>query len=63
MNEVDCSSEMAIEMKRPTIKEELIRKKERYEVMLKDIEEAITALESNPGVETVLNMIAKTGRY
>jgi hypothetical protein len=63
MNEVECSAKQAVELRSPSIKEELIRKKERYRVMLKDIEEAIAALEDNPAVETVLNLIAKTGRY
>jgi len=61
--DADCAEKAVCELWQPTIKEGLIRKKERYEAMLLDINEAISALESNPAVETVLNLIAKTGRY
>ena len=60
----DCGAKQAVcDLREPTIKEDLLRKKGRYEAMLLDINEAISALESNPAVETVLNLIAKTGRY
>jgi len=63
VSDCEVSAKQAIECRQPTIKEELIRKKGRYEAQLSDINEAIAALDNNPAVETVLNLIAKTGRY
>jgi prophage tail gpP-like protein len=57
---------MPVETKRmeePTVTENLKMKRAKLEKQLFDINAAIEALESNPGVEKVLNLISKTGRY
>lgn len=47
----------------PDLKENLLRKKKQYEFKLQEINNAIRALEENPGVEKILNLVSKTNRY
>ena len=50
-------------LEEPTVTDNLKMKKANLEKQLADVNAAIDALESNPGVEKVLNLISKTGRY
>jgi len=47
----------------PTLLQNLNMKKSSLEAQLKDVNDAISALEANPEVEKILNLIGKTGRY
>lgn len=47
----------------PDLKEGLINRKQRLEVQLKDINDAIEALERNPEVARILELVGRAGRY
>lgn len=60
----DCEkSPTTRNLEEPTVTDNLKMKKAKLEKQLADVNAAIDALESNPGVEKVLNLISKTGRY
>jgi hypothetical protein len=48
-------------LKQATIEERLINKKSRLEYELKEVNEALEALQANPGVLKVLCLISKIG--
>jgi len=62
MKEVMCdeSPKMCI---KPDLKDGLVSKKVRLEAQLADINNAIAALESNPEVARLLELVGKAGRY
>lgn len=55
-----CAS---IEMEQTDVTQSLFLKKARLERQLADINAAIDALQSSPGIEKVINLLHKTGRY
>lgn len=64
LNSMECAKEVTPRPLEPaTVTEELKIKKAMLEKKLADVNAAIEALEANPGVEKVLNLISKTGRY
>jgi len=59
-----CAEQMGtLTAERPTLMESLTLKRDQLNKQLADITEAIQALEENPQVERVLNLITKTGRF
>ena len=44
---------------RPTMKDKLLGKKQRHEAKLKEVDDALAALEANPEIERVLNLVSK----
>ena len=44
---------------RPTMKDKLLGKKARYEKQLKEVNDALEALNENPEIERVLNVVSK----
>jgi len=44
---------------RPTMKDKLLGKKQRYEKQLKEVNDALEALRENPEIERVLNVVSK----
>jgi chaperonin cofactor prefoldin len=57
---LDCGQ---AEISNPDLKEGLINRKQRLEVQLKDINDAIEALERNPEVARILELVGRAGRY
>ena len=47
----------------PSMRDTLRNKRASLESQLQEVNEAITALDENPGVERVLDLITKTTRY
>ena len=47
----------------PTLRDTLRNKRASLESQLQEVNEAIAALDENPGVERVLDLITKTTRY
>lgn len=47
----------------PTAREQLIRRRADLEEQLKDVTEAISALDSNPEIERVLTLVGRTVRF
>ena len=58
-----CERSLEEPLEEPTVTDKLKMKKAKLERQLADVNAAIEALESFPGVEKVLNLISKTGRY
>ncbi len=48
---------------KPTLTERLKREQADLSSRLKEVTEAITALEANPQVQTVLDLVQKVARY
>ena len=46
-----------------TVKERLLDQRSRYTETLKEINDAIAALDANPEIEKVLTLVGKTIRY
>lgn len=46
-----------------TVKEKLLDQRNRYTEILKEVNDAIAALEANPEIEKVLTLVGKTVRY
>jgi len=46
-----------------TVKEKLLDQRNRYMEILKEVNDAIAALEANPEIEKVLTLVGKTVRY
>lgn len=47
----------------PTMSEFLTAKRDRLKVQIQDLESAIAALNSNPGIVNVLELIRRVNRY
>ncbi len=50
---------LGIVSSRPTMKDKLLGKKARYEKQLKEVNDALEALNENPEIERVLNVVSK----
>jgi len=60
----DCCDAGAIGRARElTVKEKLLDQRNRYMEILKEVNDAIAALEANPEIEKVLTLVGKTVRY
>jgi len=56
-----CPSSVPMEEIRPSMTERLKRKREYLLAELARLDEAISAIEANPGTQTVLDALAKLG--
>jgi len=60
----ECSTgELSRNASIPTISEKLQMEKDRLESRLKEVNEAIEALDATPEVKTAVNAIAKLGHF
>ncbi|KKK82552.1 hypothetical protein LCGC14_2802250 [marine sediment metagenome] len=50
---------LGIASSRPTMKDKLLGKKARYAKQLQEVNDALDALEQNPEIERVLNVVSK----
>lgn len=62
MNDYPCEVETK-SLTKPDLKEGLVMKKNRLELQLKEVNEAIAALEANPEVARLLELVGRAGRY
>lgn len=53
----------ARELRPPTVREQLLQQKEALTARLKEVDEAIAALDENPAVEKVLTLVGRTVRF
>lgn len=58
-----CDNAMTGRARELTVKERLLDQRNRYTEILKEINEAIAALDANPEIEKVLTLVSKTVRY
>ena len=52
-----------IPYRQPSIRDSLCSKRASLEAQLEDVNKAIAALDANPGVEQVLDLVSKTIRF
>lgn len=57
----ECPSGMAC--RPPTVREQLNQQREQLTARLKEVDEAIAALDENPAVEKVLTLVGRTVRF
>lgn len=53
------STELGMVNSRPTMKDKLLGKKQRYAKQLQEVNDALEALNENPEIERVLNVVSK----
>jgi thymidylate kinase len=58
-----CDERLTGRARELTVKERLLDQRSRYTEILKEINDAISALDANPEIEKVLTLVGKTIRY
>lgn len=58
-----CDGQLTSRARELTVKERLLDQRSRYTEILKEVNDAISALEANPEIEKVLTLVGKTVRY
>lgn len=58
----DACEEKTLECRKPDLRDGLVNRKNRLEEQLKTINDAIAALDSNPEVAKVLELVGRAGR-
>jgi hypothetical protein len=64
MNEylIACEQEKTLECRKPDLRDGLVNRRNRLEEQLKTVNDAIAALDSNPEVAKVLELVGRAGR-
>lgn len=63
MNDYPVAQCEPTQLTKPDLKEGLVMRKQRLESQLKEINEAIAALEANPEMARLLELVGRAGRH